>query len=253
MSNFNLSALAVREKAVTLFLIIALFGSGVFAFTNLGRAEDPLFTIKVFTVAAFWPGAKASEMQELVAERLEKRIQELQFYDHLETFTTPGQAFIVVTLKDYASKENVEEQFYQARKKLYDEAPKLPQGVSGPFVNDEYKDVSFALYAVKSKGMPLRKLVRQAEVIRQRLLHVPGVKKINIEGERPEKIFVEFSYPRLSGLGISARDIFSSLLKQNLVSPAGSVETFGQQVVVRMDGQLDDLQKIKGHSCYGWL
>jgi multidrug efflux pump subunit AcrB/outer membrane protein TolC len=245
MSNFNLSALAVKEKAVTLFLIIALFGAGVFAFISLGRAEDPLFTIKVFTVVAFWPGAKAREMQELVAEPLEKRMQELQYYDHQETFTTPGQAFIVVTLKDGTPKPEVENQFYQARKKLYDEGPKLPQGVSGPFVNDEYKDVSFALYAIKSKGMPLRKLVRQAEVIRQRLLHVPGVKKINIEGERPEKIFVEFSYPRLTGLGISARDIFNALLKQNLVTPAGSVETKGQQVLVRMDGPLDDLQKIK--------
>lgn len=243
--SFNLSALAVKEKAITLFLIIALLGAGVFAFINLGRAEDPLFTVKVLTVAVVWPGAKAQEMQDLVAEPLEKRLQELQWYDRVETFTTPGQAFLVLTLKDSMPKEQVEQQFYQARKKLGDEVRKLPTGVLGPFVNDEYADISFALYSVKSKGMPLRLLVRQAEVIRQRLLHVPGVKKIYIEGERPERIFVDFSYSRLANLGISARDIFAALVKQNVVTPAGSVETFGSEILIRLDGPLDDLEKIK--------
>lgn len=245
MASFNLSALAVREKAITLFLILGLFGAGIFSFINLGRGEDPLFTIKVLTVAVVWPGAKAQEMQDLVAEPLEKRLQELQYYDRVETFTTPGQAFLMLTLKDSIPKDQVEPQFYQARKKLGDEAHKLPQGVIGPFINDEYADVSFALYSVKSKGMPLRKLVRQAEIIRQRLLHVPGVKKINIEGERPERIFVEFSYARLANLGVSARDIFSALEKQNVVTPAGSVETFGNQILVRLDGAFDDLEKIR--------
>ena len=95
----------------------------------------------------------------------------------------------------------------------------------GPFVNDEYSDVSFALYALKAQGMPLRELVRQAEVIRQRLLHVPGVKKINILGERPEQIFVEFSYARLATLGVVAQDIFAALQRQNTVTPAGSIDT----------------------------
>lgn len=245
MSSFNLSALAVREKAVTLFLIIALLGAGIFAFVALGRAEDPSFTVKVCTVVAVWPGAKASEMQDLVAEPLEKRLQELEYYDHVDTFTTPGQAFLQVTLKDYTPKDQVQPQFYQIRKKLYDEMRNLPQGTLGPWVNDEYGDVTFALYSLKSKGMPLRKLVRQAEMIRQQLLHVPGVKKINIDGERPEKIFVEFSYAKLAGLGVSARDIFAALSRQNLVTPAGSVETTGQQLLVRIDGPLDNLQKIK--------
>ena len=245
MSGFNLSALAVRERSVTLFLLVAISVAGLFAFFNLGRAEDPSVTVKAMTVITSWPGATAQEMQDQVAEPLEKRMQELKWYDRTETFTRPGLAFTTVTLQDATPPKDVPEEFYQARKKLGDEAAKLPRGVQGPFVNDEYGDVTFALYALKAKGEPQRLLVREAEAIRQRLLHVAGVKKVNIIGERPERIFVEFSYARLANLGLSARDIFAALNDQNLITPAGSIETKGPQVQVRLDGAFDDLQKIK--------
>src|SRR5829696_4133132 len=168
--NLNLSAIAVRERAVTLFFILLLVAAGAYAFVNLGRAEDPSFTIKNLTVPAAWPGATAREMQDLVAEPLEKRLQELAWYDRVDTTTRPGYAYMTVTLKDSTPPSVVQEEFYQARKKLGDEARYLPSGVLGPFVNDEYSDVSFALYALKAPGMAPRLLVRQAETIRQRLL-----------------------------------------------------------------------------------
>lgn len=242
--SFNLSAIAVRERAVTLFFIVLLAAAGVYAFVKLGRAEDPSFTIKTLTVTSVWPGATAREMQDLVAEPLEKRIQELTWYDRVETTTRPGYAFLTVTLKDNTPASAVEEEFYQARKKLGDEARNLPPGVMGPFVNDEYSDVSFGLYALKAKGMPMRDLVRQAEVIRQDLLHVPGVKKINILGERPEEIFVEFSYAKLATLGISAQDVAAGLQRQNTVTPAGSIDTRGPQVFIRFDGAYNSVQAI---------
>jgi multidrug efflux pump subunit AcrB len=235
----------VREGSITLFLIISIAAAGIFAFLKLGRAEDPAFTIKTFTVTAVWPGATAQEMQDLVAEPLEKRVQELRWYDRVETFTRPGLAVLMVTLKDSMPPTEVEEQFYQARKKLGDEAHNLPAGASGPFINDEYSDVSFALYALEAHSMAPRLLVRKAEDLRQELLHVPGVKKVDILGERPEKIFVEFSYARLATLGISPKDVFDSLQKQNIVTPAGSIDTKGPQVYVRVDGAYDDLQKIR--------
>ena len=138
----------------------------------------------------------------------------------------------------------MQEEFYQARKKLGDEARNLPPGVLGPFVNDEYSDVSFALYALKARGMPMRELARQAEVIRQDLLHVPGVKKINILGERPEQIFVEFSYAKLATLGVPAQEIVAALQRQNTVTPAGSIDTRGPQVFIRVDGAYDSVQAI---------
>ena len=245
MLSFNLSALAVRERAITLFLIFALACAGIYAYFQLGRAEDPSFTIKVLTVTAVWPGATAQEMQDLVAEPLEKRLQELRWYDRVETITRPGLALMTLQLIDKTPPKEVPDQFYQARKKLGDEARKLPQGAIGPFVNDEYSDVSFALYSVEAPGFPLRRLTRVAEELRQRFLHVPGVKKVDIVGEQQERIFVEFSYSRLTMLGISPADIFSALARQNAVTPAGSFDTDGAQVFVRLDGAYADIDKIR--------
>lgn len=242
--SFNLSAIAVRERAVTLFFILLLVAAGAYAFIKLGRAEDPGFTIKNLTVSAAWPGATAREMQDLVAEPLEKRLQELTWYDRVETTTRPGYAFMTLTLKDSTPPSSVQDEFYQARKKLGDETRNLPPGIFGPFINDEYSDVSFALYALKAKGMPMRELARQAEIIRQDLLHVSGVKKINILGERPEQIFVEFSYAKLATLGVSARDIVAALQRQNTVTPAGSIDTHGPRVFIRIDGAYDSVKAI---------
>ena len=243
--RFNLSALAVRERSITLFLIFLISAAGLLAFLKLGRAEDPPFTIKQMTVVTAWPGATAQEMQDQVAEPLEKRMQELRWYDRTETFTRPGLAFTMVSLLDKTPPAQVQEEFYQARKKLADESKKLPDGVIGPIVNDEYADVTFALYALKAKGEPQRVLVRDAEALRQQLLHVAGVKKVNIIGEQPERIFVSFSHDRLATLGIAPQDIFAALSSQNVLTPAGSIETKGPQVLLRVDGAFDNLEKIR--------
>ena len=243
--RFNLSALAVRERSITLFLIVLISLAGLVAFLKLGRAEDPAFTVKVMTIITAWPGATPQEMQEQVAEKLEKRMQELRWYDRTETYTRPGLAFTTLTLLDSTPPGEVQEQFYQARKKVGDEAGNLPAGVIGPMVNDEYADVTFALFALKAKGEPQRLLARDAETMRQRLLHVPGVKKVNIIGEQPERIFVEFSHDRLATLGVSPQDVFAALNAQNALAAAGSVETRGPDVFIRLDGALDNLQKIR--------
>jgi len=243
--HLNLSSLAVRETAVTWFLFITIVVAGIYAFHALGRAEDPTFTVKVFTVTAVWPGATAQEMQDLVADPLEKRMQELRTYDRVETFTRPGLALMTVSLKDNTRPASVPEEFYQARKKLGDETHRLPQGVLGPFINDEYSDVAFALYSIEAQGMPPRQMTREAELLRQRVLQVPGVKKVDIIGERPERIFVNFSYQRLGVLGVRAPDIFAAIARQNEVTPSGTIDTQGQQVSIRLDGALNDLQKIR--------
>ncbi|MCC8468862.1 efflux RND transporter permease subunit [Xanthomonas phaseoli] len=243
--RFNLSALAVRERSITLFLIFLISLAGLVAFLKLGRAEDPAFTIKVMTIVTAWPGATPQEMQDQVAEKLEKRMQELRWYDRSETYTRPGLAFTTLTLLDSTPPSQVQEQFYQARKKVGDEVVNLPAGVIGPMVNDEYADVTFALFALKAKGEPQRLLARDAETLRQRMLHVPGVKKVNIIGEQPERIFVEFSHARLATLGVGAQDVFAALNAQNALNAAGSVETRGPQIFIRLDGALDSLQKIR--------
>ncbi|KFX14852.1 efflux RND transporter permease subunit [Pectobacterium parvum] len=243
--RFNLSALAVRERSITLFLIILITVAGILSFFELGRAEDPPFTVKQMTIVSVWPGATAQEMQDQVAEPLEKRMQELKWYDRSETYTRPGLSFTMLSLLDSTPPSQVQEEFYQARKKLSDEARNLPAGVIGPMVNDEFSDVTFALFALKAKGEPQRLLVRDAESLRQRLLHVPGVKKVNIIGEQAERIFVSFSHDRLATLGIAPQDIFSALNSQNELTPAGSINTSGPQVFIRLDGAFDKLDKIR--------
>ncbi|RAR98955.1 efflux RND transporter permease subunit [Cupriavidus alkaliphilus] len=243
--RFNLSALAVRERAVTLFLICLISVAGLIAFFKLGRAEDPAFTVKVMTIVTAWPGATAQEMQDQVAEKIEKRMQELRWYDRTETYTRPGLAFTTLTLLDSTPPADVQQEFYQARKKAGDEVANLPPGVIGPLLNDEYADVTFALFALKAQGEPQRALVRDAETLRQRLLRVPGVKKVNLIGEQPERIYVEFSHERLATLGVSPQDVFTALNSQNALTPAGSVETKGPQVLIRVDGAFDKLQKIR--------
>ncbi|MBN7764524.1 efflux RND transporter permease subunit [Pectobacterium brasiliense] len=243
--RFNLSALAVRERSITLFLIILITVAGILSFFELGRAEDPPFTVKQMTIVSVWPGATAQEMQDQVAEPLEKRMQELKWYDRSETYTRPGLAFTMLSLLDSTPPSQVQEEFYQARKKLGDEARNLPAGVIGPMVNDEFSDVTFALFALKAKGEPQRLLIRDAESLRQRLLHVPGVKKVNIIGEQAERIFVSFSHDRLATLGIAPQDIFSALNSQNELTAAGSINTSGPQVFIRLDGAFDKLDKIR--------
>jgi len=245
MSRFNLSALAVRNPAVTLFLIIAVLLSGAFAFSKLGRAEDPSFTVKVMTITAVWPGATAWEMQEQVADRLEKRLQELDYYDRVETTAQPGFVSMKVQFLNSTPPALVPELFYQTRKKLSDEASKLPDGVAGPFFNDEYNDVYFALYALEAGQLPHRQLVQLAERMRQDFLQLPGVKKVNILGEQAQRIYVEFSYQRLATLGLTPEQIFTALARQNAVAPSGSVETAGPRAYIRLDGAFDSLEQIE--------
>ncbi|MBE4809617.1 MULTISPECIES: efflux RND transporter permease subunit [unclassified Enterobacter cloacae complex] len=244
-SRFNLSALAVRERSVTLFLIVLVTIAGIYAFFGLGRAEDPPFTVKQMTAIAVWPGATAQEIQDQVAEPLEKRLQELKWYDRTETYTRPGMAFITLSLQDKTPPAEVQEEFYQARKKLGDESQRLPAGVIGPMINDEFSDVTFALFALKAKGEPQRQLVRDAEGLRQQLLHVPGVKKVNIIGEQAERIYIAFSHDRLATMGLSPQDIFNALNDQNALAAAGAIETRGAQIFIRLDGAFDELQKIR--------
>ncbi|SHI07832.1 efflux RND transporter permease subunit [Pollutimonas bauzanensis] len=245
MSGLNLSAFGVRERAITLFLILAIAVAGAFAFIKLGRAEDPSFTVKIMTISAIWPGATAGEMQQQVGDRLEKRLQELDYYDRVETAARPGLITMKLYLKDSTPPDAVPEQFYQVRKKLGDEVISLPRGVIGPVINDEYSDVYFSLFSLEAKNLSHRRLVAQAEVLRQRLLRVGGVQKVNILGEQQQKIYVEISHQRLATLGIKAQALFDALNQQNNLAAAGFVETAGPRVYLRLDGAIDSVETVK--------
>ncbi|UHD17679.1 efflux RND transporter permease subunit [Thiocapsa bogorovii] len=244
-ARLNLSALAVRERSVTLFLILVTAVAGLVAFLQLGRAEDPAFTVRVMVVSALWPGASAQQMQDLVADPLEKRIGEVELFYRLETTARPGRVDMLVEFQDYAPSEQIPDLFYQVRKRMSDAAASLPAGVLGPFVNDDFSDVYFALYALTAPDLPNRLLVREAERIRDRLARVEGVQKARILGERPQRFFVELDQARLATLGVSPADVREALDAQNRLAPAGLVETDGPRLYLRPDAELLELEDIR--------
>ena len=187
MKRFNLSEWAITHQALVLFMILLLGAAGIYSYLNLGRAEDPSFTIKVMVVHVGWPGATAAEMQTQVADKIEKKLQELPYLDRVESYSQPGDAFIQVTLSDTTPPRRVKELWYQVRKKVGDIRGDLPAGIIGPNFNDEFGDVYSALYMLTADGMSLAELKRRAEDIRQRLLRVRDVNKVDLIGEQPER------------------------------------------------------------------
>ncbi len=244
MSFPNLSDWAVRERAVTLFFIVLSILAGVYAFIALGRAEDPAFTMRVMVVSALWPGATPEELQNQVVDRLEKRIQEVDFLHRIETTIRPGRADLQVQFQDYTPSAKVPELLYQVRKRMQDEATNLPAGVIGPIVNDDFGDVFFALIAVTAPGLPMREVTREAEAIRDHVQQVDGIHKALILGERIERVFVEFDIGRLNNLGISPRAIFEAIDANNRLVPSGFLDLDGPRVYVRLDADLADLDRL---------
>jgi multidrug efflux pump subunit AcrB len=244
MKRFNLSAWAVSHPSLVLFLVLALGVAGFFSYQKLGRAEDPFFTVKVVNVSAIWPGATANEMQTQVADPIEKKLQELPYFEKVQTYSKPSFTAMQVTFRDSTPPKEVPYLFYLLRKKIADVQGQLPEGLLGPVVNDEFSDVDSILYMMTGDGADYAQLKKAAEGMRQRLLKVPGVTKVDLYGTQDERIFVEFSHAKLATLGITPQALFDSLAKQNNVVPAGTVETSSQRVPLRVTGALDGAKAV---------
>ncbi|QVL31155.1 efflux RND transporter permease subunit [Telmatocola sphagniphila] len=246
MKAMNLSEWAVKHRSLVLYFILSSAVAGLMAYQSMGRAEDPSFTLKVMVVNAYWPGADAEEMQRQVADKIEKKLQEVPYFDKVMTYCRPGEAFMQVILKDTTPPKKVDHCWYLIRKKIGDIRGNLPQGVVGPFFNDEYSDVYGNVYALTADaGFSQAELKKYAEEIRQRLLHVEQVDKVTIGGDQQEKVFVEVSHRKLATLGISPNQIFDALQKQNTVASAGSVETQSERVQIRVEGSFGAVDRIR--------
>ena len=244
MKRFNLSAWAVSHPPLVLFLIIALGAAGFFSYQKLGRAEDPFFTVKVVNVSVLWPGATSNEIQTQVADPIEKKLQELPYFEKVQTYSKPGFTAMQVTFRDSTPAKDVPYLFYLLRKKLADAQGSLPSGIIGPIVNDEFSDVDSILFMMTGAGADYAQMKKVAEGLRQRLLKVNGVTKVDLYGTQDERIYVEFSHAKLATLGITPQALFDSLAKQNNVTPAGTVETDAQRVPLRVTGALDGAKAV---------
>jgi multidrug efflux pump subunit AcrB len=248
MTRFpNLSHWAVTHRPMMLFLLIAVIGSGLFSFLNLGRLEDPNFRVPTMTAVIAWPGASAQEVQDEVLNPIEKKLQELDHFEYVRTFSRQGYGALTLWLEGGTPKLDQEVAWYQARKRIADLRGQLPVGVVGPVINDEYSDVYSLLWVVQGEGFSFADLNRQAEQIKRQLLEVPMVAKVDVLGKQPEKVYVEISHRKLAALGIPINAVFDAMSRQNALAPAGSVETQGDRVLLRTSGafrSLDDIRAV---------
>jgi multidrug efflux pump len=243
--RFNISRWALEHPSLTRYLMAVLLLAGVVAFFQLGQDEDPPFTFRAMVVQAFWPGATAQQMADQVTDKVERTLQEVPYADKIRSFTKPGESLTIFYLKDSVAGRDVPNSFYQVRKKLGDIRHTLPQGVLGPFYNDEFGDVYGTVYALAGDGYSAEDLRRHAEDVRARLLRVPDVAKVELFGVRPEKVYVEISHKKLAQLGIDFSAVIAQLNAQNAIEGAGLLNSPEGNVGVRVDGQFGDLNQLR--------
>ncbi|UOK73584.1 efflux RND transporter permease subunit [Ancylobacter polymorphus] len=242
--RFNLSEWAVRERSLVIFFMLAVVVAGLFAYTRLGRAEDPSFIIKTMVVQAAWPGAGIEDMLQQVTERLERTLQETPHLDFIRSYTRPGITTIFVNLKGSTTADEVPDVWYHVRKSIGDMAHTLPRGVVGPGFNDEFGDTFGLIYGFTADGFTHRELRDYVEAARSKLLLVPDVAKVELLGEQDEQIFVEFSVRELAALGINRSALVAALRAQNVVQPAGTIQTGDEKLVIDVTGAFGSEQDI---------
>jgi multidrug efflux pump len=243
--RWNLSRIAIQNPAVTVYLLIALMLAGVGAYFQLGQDEDPPFTFRWMVIRVFWPGADAMQMAEQVNDRIEHKLLEVPHVHNIRSYAKPGEATIFIELQDSAPPDEVAESWYSARKKLGDIRSTLPEGLIGPWYNDEFGDVYGVIYALSADGYNLAELEDQADLIRRELLRVPDVAKVELFGVQDEKIYVEVSQKKLSRMGIDMGAVIEALNRQNAVQYAGTLRTPGDDIQVRIAGQFDAIEDLR--------
>jgi len=232
----NLSDWALRHRSLTIYLMMVCAVAGTLAYFQLGRDEDPPFTIKTMVVKTLWPGATIDETLNQVTDRIEKKLEETPSLDNLKSYTTAGESVIFVTLKDTTPPDQVADLWYQVRKKTGDIGYTLPEGVQGPFFNDEFDDTFGVVYAFTSDGFSYRELRDYVESVRTELLRLPDVAKISLIGVQDERITLSFSTRKLANLGVTRDQILAALSRQNAVAPAGVIDTGGEKILLRVSG-----------------
>ena len=246
--GFNLSRWALEHIPLTRYLMAVLLIGGALAYSNLGQDEDPPFTFRAMVVRAMWPGATALQMAEQVTDKLEKKLQETPGIDEISSYSKPGETLIILKLRESTSPGDVPASWYQVRKKIGDIAGTLPPGVAGPFFNDEYGDTYGSIFALSGDGFNYAEVKEYADFVRQRLLKVPTVAKVELFGVQDEKLVIEFSHKKFAQLGIPIETIANQIATQNSVESTGVLVTPTDNLQVRVTGALKtpkDLEQLE--------
>src|ERR1700686_3044109 len=245
MKTFNLSRWALEHKSFVVYLMLVVALAGIFEYRQLGRDEDPPFTIKTVVVKTLWPGATALETMQQVTDRIEKKLEERPNIDYQKSYTKPGESVVFVNLKDSTPASAVPDLWYQVRKKVGDIKQTLPQGVQGPFFNDEFGDTYALIFALTSDGFSPRELPYYAERVRAELISVPDAAKIDLLGTQDEKIYLEFSTQQLAAMGLDVSQLVQTLQAQNAIQPSGTVDADVEKIAVRVSGEFTSEESLK--------
>ena len=245
MSSFNLSDWALRHRSLVWYFMIAFMAAGLYSYLQLGRQEDPDFTIKTMVIQAQWPGASPEEMTRQVTDRIEKKLEELESLDFTKSVTVAGQTTVFVYLRDSTKARDVKPTWVRVRNMVADIKGDFPAGVVGPEFNDSFGDVFGNVYAFTGDGLSQRQLRDYVEDIRAKVLTVANVGKVDILGAQDEVIYLEFSTRKIAALGLDTRSIVSSLQEQNAVAPSGVFQNGPERISVRVGGQFTSEASLK--------
>ncbi len=243
--GFNLSKWALDHSALTRYLMIVLMILGATAYFQLGQDEDPPFTFRIMVVRAFWPGATAQQMAEQVTDKIERTLQEVPNADKIRSYSKPGETTILFQVKDSTKATDVANIWYTVRKKVGDMRATLPGGVQGPFFNDEFGDVYGVIYALKADGFSDAEVKVFADDVRQKLLKVTDVNKVELFGVQDEKLYIEISQKRLAQLGLDMNQVLAQLSQQNAIEGAGTMQTPLDVLQVRVAGQFEAVEDLR--------
>jgi multidrug efflux pump len=243
--SFNLSKWALDHPALTRYLMVVLMLLGFAAYFQLGQDEDPPFTFRAMVVRTFWPGATSQQVAEQVTDKIERTLQEVPYADKIRSYSKPGESQIIFQIKDSSNPGEVANVWYTVRKKIGDMRSQLPGGVQGPFFNDDFGDVYGVIYALESDGFNYAELKTFADDVRQQLLRVQDVAKVELFGVQDEKLYIEISQKRLAQLGLDMNQVLQQLGQQNAIESAGAVQTPLDVVQVRVGGQFEAVEQLR--------
>jgi len=242
---WNLSAAAIRRPQLTLFVLLVVAFAGAWSYLQLGQREDPDFTFRGMVIRTIWPGATTEQVDRQVTDRIEKKLQEVPYFKWTRSYSRPGESLIVLELQDHAPRAQVAQIWYQVRKKVGDIRAQLPPEIHGPFFNDEFGDVFGTIYAFTADGFTMAELRDAVEDVRQELLRLPNVAKIELVGTQDERIYLEVSPNALAKLGLDPSRIAEQLQAQNVIAPAGTVQGATRAVPLRVTGQFDTVREVQ--------
>lgn len=243
-SRFNLSRWALEHQPLTRYLLVVLLIGGMLAFFQLGQDEDPPFTFRAMVVRAVWPGATAEQIAVQVTDKIEKALQEVPYADKIRSYSKSGETLIIFQLKDTSPAKDINQVWYTVRKKVGDLAGTFPAGVRGPFFNDEFGDVYGSIYALSSDGFSYRELRDYADAVRQQLLRVKSVAKVELLGVQDEKVYIEFQQTRMAQLGLDISGIATQIAQQNNLEGSGVLVTPTDNVQIRLSGAFQDADDL---------